>query len=307
MINRRSASAVVIAVLACILSVSPTFAAMTSTNYQIQWDNVGVGGEDTATSTTYKLRDSLDLYDGGQIESSNYKVRSGYRPGVFDPVIIFTTFAQEQATQVAATVLAGNTVTVNTTDGYSVGGYILLVQNQGASQVTGMGKIISKTATNLTVDAWTTTGAQSIDGTSDYVFLMSATSTNLGTLSSSVVSTAAVGWNVDIDVQQGYSVYVMQDHAFQTSDAAASIAAVADGTVTAAAGEYGGRSSDSSVASSTFDTADTAFTTSLQQVSSRADNSFSSRDFVVVKAAATSTQTAGSYSHTLSFILVGDY
>lgn len=307
MFHRKSAGAVVIAVLACILSFSPAFAAMTSTNYQVQWDIVGVGGEDTATSSSYKLRDTLQMYDGSQTTSTTYKERSGYGAGVYDPIVTFSTFAQDRSTQAAATSLSSTTVTVTTTSGFTIGGYMILVQDEGSSQVSGMGKILSKTATTITVDAWTTTGAQTIDGTNDYAYAMSVTSVNFSSLSTGIVSTAAIGWNVTIDVQQGYSVYVMENNDFRTGDAASSITDVADGAVTAGSSEYGGKSSDSTLASSTFDTADTAFTTSLQQVGSRADNSFSSRDFVTIKAAISSAQTSGAYSHTLSFILVGDY
>ena len=98
----------------------------------------------------------------------------------------------------------------------------------------------------------------------------------------------------------------MEDHDLQNADSVP-IADVADGTVSVGAGEYGAISSDTSLASSTFDTADTAITSALQQVASRSDNSFSTRDFLTLKVAPVSGQASGTYTQTLSLIYVGDY
>ena len=43
------------------------YAQMTSTSFQIRWDSINTGGSDTASSTSYQLRDSLEAAVGGII------------------------------------------------------------------------------------------------------------------------------------------------------------------------------------------------------------------------------------------------
>ncbi len=82
---------------------------------------------------------------------------------------------------------------------------------------------------------------------------------------------------------------------------------VGDGSVTVGSEEYGAISSDSSLSASTFDTADTAFTTSFQDIADESDVSFESRNFLELKAAIDGSTEDGSYSQTLTFILSGNF
>lgn len=284
------------------------FAAMSSTNFQILWDNVGAGGAETTSSTNYELRDTIGRMTGGRQTSTNYAVASGYRAGVYDPVVGISYQIEDRNTQVATTLLASKTVTVTTTTDYAVNSYIALVQNEGASQVAAIGKVLSLTATTLTVDAWTTNGTMpTIDGTSDYVYeLTSSSSLSLGTLATTAVSTGIIAWEATADVSQGYGVYVFDAGDLQKAGAI-TFPDVSDGSVSVGSTEYGGISSDASLASSTFDTADTAFTTSPQLVASRTTFSHTARDFLTVRAAISSSQSDGTYAGSLTFILVGDY
>lgn len=278
---------------------------MSSDNYFIEWDTVGNGGKDTSSSTNYKLRDSFGTMQG-ESSSASYIEEAGYRAGVFDQTSTFEVMAQLRASQVGATSLSGNTVGVTTTSGYSVGNYIVIVQNEGATQVSAMGKVISVGGSSLTVDELNNGGvAPTIDGSNDFVYKLSGNALPFSTLSSSLVSTAIVGWESDAEVFGGYSVYVYEDHDLTTG--VDTIADVADGDVTAGVSEYGARSSDTSVSLSTFDTADTAFTTTPQQVSSRTDESFSSRDFLTLKTSIDAAQPPGSYAHNITLIFVGNY
>jgi hypothetical protein len=77
--------------------------------------------------------------------------------------------------------------------------------------------------------------------------------------------------------------------------------------VTAGSSEYGGRSSDATLASSTFDTQDTAFTTDPALVASVDAHPFLSIGFVTLKASVSGSQAGGSYSQTLTAIFVGEY
>ena len=284
----------------------PAMGAMTSTNYQINWDSINVGGLDTASSASYLLRDGIGEFGLGSMSSSSYAIDSGYRGGVYDPVVSVTYYLQNTATQVAATLLASTTVTVTTTSGYAVNDYVVLIQDEGISQVAAVGKISSVDATTMTVDSWTTNGTTpTIDGAGgDYVYELNGTALSLGSLASARVGTAIVAWDVSADVSQGYGVYVFDSG--NPSTGTSTFSDVTDGAVTAGVTEYGARSSDTTLSSS-FDTQDAALTTTPQIVASRADNAFISRDFLTFKASADTSFTGGTYSGTVTFVFVGDY
>ncbi len=128
------------------------------------------------------------------------------------------------------------------------------------------------------------------------------------TLTESDVSTAVLAWEADADVSQGYSVYLVADHEMRSTVSASTVlTAVADGTVSAGSTEYGARSSDTSLTLSTFDTVDTAITTSLQQIASRGDNTLEARDFLTLKAAVANGATSAEYTQELTVLFVGDY
>ena len=303
---RKCYSALLLLVLAFILPLQ-SFAAMTSTNFQIQWDSVASGGNDTSTSTSYKLRDTIGVTAASNGSSTTYSLRSGYGSGVYDPTASFEVHTQDTSTQVAATVLSGTTVTVTTVAGFSVGDWIAVIQDEGQNQVSQVAKIASISSPTITVDFWTTSGSTPvIDGSNDYAYRLSATTVSFGTLSSSIVDTAIVAWEATADVAQGYSTFVFEDHDFNDGGAN-TVDDVLDGAVTAGAEEYGARSSDTTLANSTFDTADTAISSTPTQVASRSDNSFKARDFITLKLAISASTPAASYSHTLSIVYVGDY
>ena len=278
---------------------------MSSSNYQIQWDSVGNGGSETSSSASYKLHDTIGVNQGIG-SSSSYREDGGYRGGIYDPTVAFQVFSENTSTQVATTLLVSTTVTVTSTVDYSVGDYVAVVQDLGASQVSAIGKVTVVGGSTLTVDEFHDGGvAPTIDGSNDYVYKLSGTALPLGTFSSSVVTTGIVGWDSSADVSNGYSVFLYENH--NPSDGGNTISDVGDGSVDAGSSEYGARSSDTSLASSTFDTQDTAITTSLQQVASRGDNSLKARDFVTLKVGVSATQAGGSYSQTLTFVFVGNY
>lgn len=306
----RAIAACLFAFFVMLFSTFSTFAAMTSSNYQILWDSVGVGGEDAATSSSYMLRDTVGGISGADGSSASYTLKNGYRSVVFDRTVDFRVLGMSRSYQVGATALVGTTVDVTTSTGYGTGSFIVVIQDEGGGQVSAVGKLVATSATSLTVDAWTTNGTMpTVDGVNDRVYLMTnAPTMELGTLSTSAVATAVVAWEVDADVQQGYSVYLMADHDLEsTVSSSVVLTSVADGAVTAGSTEYGARSSDTSLALSTFDTQDTAITTSLQQVASRTDATLNARDFLTLKASVASGATSASYTQELTVLFVGDY
>ncbi len=280
---------------------------MTSPSYQIQWDSVGVGGEDTSESASYRLRDSLQMLQGTST-SSSYQVGAGYRAGIYDPVVHFTVHAQDRSTQVAATDITATSVTVTSTSDFAVNDYIGVVANEGLSQASAIGRITSVAGNDLNVDFFTYQSTLPvIDSQNDYVYKLEGSNIPLANLSPNIAVTGLVAWDVDADVPTGYTVYVADDHDLRMpSDSGELISDVADGVVTLGAEEYGGRSSDATLNSS-FDSADGAFTETFQEVASRTTPVLHSRDFLTLKAAVNEATLNGSYAHTLTVVFVGNY
>ncbi|MBU1126711.1 MAG: hypothetical protein ABH826_01290 [Patescibacteria group bacterium] len=280
-------------------------AAMSSSNYRIDWDNVGFGGDDTSSSASYNLIDSVGGNAVGQTDGTTLTLRSGYREAGIEPVAEFTIYIQNKSSQVAALSISTTTISVTDATGYAIGDMIAIIQNEGASQVANIGKITNVAANDIIIDYYSSGVDPTIDGSNDFVYRLDGSSYSFGTLTNAIVSTGIVAWEVQADVDDGYGVYVYENDDLKSGSL--TINDVSDGTVSSGSTEYGGRSSDSSLATSTFDSQDTAFTQNMSLVGSRSSNSFASRDFVTLKAAIMGSQAAGTYSHTLYFIYVGDY
>ncbi len=278
---------------------------MSSTNYQIRFDELGTGGDDISSSTTYRVRDTFGIVQGTST-SSSYSDHVGFRAGIYDPVVAYSVFGTDRSTQVAATSLSGNTVSVTTATDYAVGDMIVVVQNEGAGQIEAMGKVTSLLPNSLTVDEFNVrTVTPTIDSSNDYVYKLGTGGLSLSTFSDGVVATGIVGWEVNSDVPDGYSVYVFEDTDLKSSSY--HIPDVSDGSVTAGVSEYGARSSDTTLSGSDLDIKDDAITSSPQQVGSRDESAFASRDFLTLKAGVSPTQVDGSYGQTLTLIFVGNY
>lgn len=283
-----------------------TFAAMSSPSYEIKWDTIGSGGSDTGSSASYQLRDTLGNMSIGPSESTSYNLRAGYRQGISDQVLTFALLPQDSSTQVEASDLTGNTVTVDSTSGFAVGDYIMIVQDEGSSQVSGMGQVVSLTATTLTVDDVHDNGTTPVlDGTADFVYIQTGVAVTFGQVDLGDFNTTTIGWEVTADSNNGYSVQVREDGNLRSG--ADDVNDVADGAVTVNSEEYGARSSDTTIASSDFDTEDEAFTTSLQAVGTRSDIAFKDRDFLIMKVSVSNSTQNGSYSQILTFVATGNY
>ncbi len=75
----RQKSLIIVIVSILLFPIYSVFAEMSSSNYKIQADAIGFSGEETAASANYKLRDTIGETASGIIESTNYKVKAGYR------------------------------------------------------------------------------------------------------------------------------------------------------------------------------------------------------------------------------------
>ncbi len=281
-------------------------AAMTSTSYQIRWDTVSTGGSDQSGSASYLLRDSVSGIDGSAASSTTYQVADGYRAGVFDQIISFDLYSQDSASEKSALSLASNTLTVSSTTGLSVGEYAAIVQDRGASQVVGIGKISSLTATTVVFDRIVTgTSSPSIDGSGDYLYPLTSSALVLESVDEQTVATGIIGFEVTVDNDNGYVIQVVEDGNLRNGSEV--IDDVSDGEVTAGSEEFGARSSDSSLAGSTFDTQDTAITSVNQDLVTRSTFAFYDRSFVVFKLAASTSTSALTYSNTITFIASGNF
>lgn len=282
------------------------YAEMSSTNYRIDWDTVSTGGLDTSSSASYTLRDTIGNPAAGSASSSSYGLEGGYRIAIEDQVLSFAVLAQVVSSGVNASSLASNIVTIDSSSGFSVDDYALVVQDVGQNQVAALGKISSLTATTLSFDDLVNGGsAPVIDGGNDKVFLLEGSTLAFDVLNTSEVVTEVIAFEVTAAIDNGYSVQISEDGDLRSGSFA--IDDVIDGAIVAGSEEYGARSSDTSVAGSTFDTADTAITTSLQPIVTTSSASFSSRSFLTLKAAVANSTPAGTYAQVLTVVATGNY
>lgn len=300
-------SRLIMAILVGIFSINNfAIAEMASDNFQIEWDSINFGGSDTSASVSYKLRDTIGNAGAGESESASYLLQTGYRAGIFDQVLVFDVFNQDNSSKQTATVLTGDTVTVNSVSGFSVDDYLLLIQDLGENQISAIGKITAVGVDTITIDEWKNAGvAPVIDETNDYVYELNGTSANLGTLDKSQINTATIGFEVTIDNESGYSVQIFEDSDLHSG--ANTIPDVVDGAVTIGSEEYGGRSSDITLADSTFDTIDTAFTSDFQNIATESASKFYNRNFVTLKASRANDSELGTYTQTLTLIVSGNF
>lgn len=281
------------------------YAQMSSTNFRIDWDTISSGGRDDSTSGSYLLRDTIGNAAIGQGTSATYLLRSGYRQGIGDEIIDFTVRAQLNSSKRTATALLGTTITTSTSS-LSIGDLVALVQDEGAAQVSAIGKIVSIGVGTITLDELKDAGvAPTIDGTNDFVYRISSGTANFGELDPAEFNTVIIAFIVNADVDGGYVVQVFSDG--ELDSGVNDINSVGDGTVTTGSEEYGARSSDTTLTASTFDTADSAFTSSFQDIADESTESFESRNFLTLKASIDGTTVDANYTQTLTFIVSGNF
>ena len=119
------------------------------------------------------------------------------------------------------------------------------------------------------------------------------------------MSTVIVAFDVTAANDNGYVVQILEDGNLRSGGNV--VNDVVDGSVTSGSEEYGARSSDTSISTSTFDTADTALSTTFSDVATEATASFESRNFVTLKVAIDEGTADGSYSQIVSLIASGNF
>lgn len=281
-------------------------AAMSSTNYEVRWDTISTGASDTSSSATYILRDTAGSPAGGTGSSTTYQLTDGYRAGVFDQIITFDLYIQNSTNERAITALTGTTVTMSSTTGLSANDYVAVVANRGVSQVTAFGRIQSVAAGSIVLDRLTVgSSSPTVDGSNDYLYLMNGSALTLEDLTGSLVGTGIIAFEVTVDNDSGYVIQILEDGALR--DGANTIDDVSDGSVSTGVEEYGAISNDTSLSNSTFDTQDSAITSTAQEVVSRSALAFDDRSFLTMKIGAQSTTASATYSQVLTIIASGNF
>ncbi|MDD4995141.1 MAG: hypothetical protein PHW53_01580 [Patescibacteria group bacterium] len=282
--------------------------AMSSTNYIINWDSLNIGGTDFSSSTNYFMSDTLGEMSTGRSSSTNYWIYAGYRQGVTDiRFISFDIGAQANASKIdySAFSNAGKQVTVSSAVGYSVGDYIVAVENAGASQMIAIGKISSILGNSLTVDKWDGDNAAMSAvpaGGNDWVYELSGNTVDLGTLLTATVGVGVSFNEVSTNADNGYTVSVKDDGNLR--DGLKDIDDVIDGAVTAGIEEYG----IETVGTNASGTNDFALESALGQ-SIQVSTAPWNRDRigVIYKAGINYATQGGSYSHIVSYYVTANF
>jgi hypothetical protein len=294
------------------LLLLPTAAvfAMTSTNYQINWDSMNSGGEDTSTSTNFQLRDTIGEMATGLGASQNYQLSAGYRVGdTQDPYLSLTINTQETPTKVAWTAFSNGskTVTVASAASFSVGQFIGVVENSGASQLVAFGKITNIAGTTVTVDAWEgAPGSISTNasGGDDFAYRLNGSSAALGASMTNQVATSLTITDVVSNGQNGYTVSVQADGGLRNAGGL-SINDVSDGSVTAGSEEYGA----ATVGTTAVGTGgDFSFpTTSTRNIQRSTTYGSDDRSGVIYKLSTKQSTPTGNYGQTLYYRLTSNF
>lgn len=245
------------------------------------WTDVGAVGGD------WDMSNSANLTDGNN--TTNISVATG---GVTDVGNTFLTpngGVKDTSSQTSAVTLPhGNFIELEysivalsaATDG---GTYCFRVTNAGstASYVYGVyAEVVSAPAASIT-------------------YSISANSLNLGTLTTTSVASANHTVTVTTTATSGYVLYVSEDGNLRSG--ANSITDVADGSVTAGSREYGLNTGNNDFSS---DAAITSSNKIARQTGTSVTNEVTTCTY---KASIDSTTPLGSYSHIVTYIVVGTF
>lgn len=288
-----------------------SFAAMTSTNYQIRWDSVDSGGMDVGTSTNYALRDSIGGMAIGMGTSTNYQNSAGYRAGDVSAEILMLSIGAQNTvslTVYSSFLNAGKQISVSSTSAYAVGDVIAVLENQGLSQQVAVGKITSISGNDLHVDVWAGDHAGMTvnpSGGNDFVVNLSTTVVSFGSLNPGSATTSVAFSAVQTDISTGYSVYVQGNQVLQNANGN-SITSVTDGAVTAGSEEYGTSVTGATAFGAGTDTTVTT-TQRVVQTSAAATGTTPDRVAMTYKVAITASTSPGSYSQDIYFTVTANY
>lgn len=296
--------------LVLLLVAQSASAAMTSTNYQIGWDDVNGGGSDHGSSTNYNLQDTLGGSVAGLGTSTNYQGLAGYRvpQSVSGLSLQFRGQANGSRTSYTAFNEIGKTVTVSSVGAFSVGDHIAVVENLGFSQKVAVGKIVTIAGLVMTVDGWAgdqaTIGAVPVGG-NDFVYALTNSVAAFGSIASGSENTAVAMTSVVSTVPAGYTVYMQADKILQDAGGHL-ITTVTDGAVSVGSEEYGALVTGSKAVNGGVDLGVTTTQRAVQS-SGAATGVVPDRVAQIYKLSVTPSTVAGSYGHTIFYTLTANY
>ncbi len=295
-------------------SLASTAMAMSSLNYRIDWDSLNAGGNEAATSSAYRIHDTIGGVAAGTSTGSAYKLSAGYRAGENIDRISIAVAAQSATSTYDSTYSAVDTglgtVTVTTPGAFSVGNTIAVVENSGFAQATAIGEISSIVGSKITVMNFQTSGPLSPvpSGGNDGVFRLSGTALPFGAVVSTSQPTLVLRILVHSTAPSGYLVY-MQGLTNLVNGGGSPIAAVTDGAVTVGVEEYGSMGIGMRTVSPGTDFGVTTTPRLVQSSPTISDEITMSGDQTaqLFKLAVATSTAPGSYSQTVFYTLTPRY
>lgn len=283
--------------------------AMTSTNFQINWDNMNAGGDELATSTNFGIWDTLSDNLSGTSTSENFGLSAGYRAPDEDEILSFDVRSQDTASAVSYSAFnnVANTVTVSSAAGFAVGDYIGVVENTGFSELTAVGRITDITGTTITVDDFDGDGAGMSAvpaGGDDFVYRMSTNAIGFGTVAVGNENVALAMTSVLTSVPSGYSVYIQPNQNLMSATYVMS--AVTDGSVSVGSEEYGAETVGATAVGAGSDLGVTT-TQRTVQTSATDSGSIADRIGMIYKLSIDGSTPSGTYTQTVFYTLTANF
>lgn len=294
-------------VMSLLLVASPAM-AMTSTNFQINWDTVSAGGADFGTSANFVTHDTIGGEAAGQGSSASYRLSAGYRLPETANLLGYEVRANAASPTPTWSAFDGvDEVTVSSVAGFAIGDLIAIVENVGLTQEVAVGRITAINTPVITVDNFQgdTAGISLIAaGGDDRVYRLSSATLALGNVSGATVATGIVGTNVITSVPTGYSLYVHGNHLMQSG--LNTIPEVLDGAVTLGSEEFGASVTGPGAVNPGTDLGVTT-TMRLVQTNGVATGGIGDRLGFSYKLSVASSTANGAYSQDTYYTLVANY
>ncbi len=285
--------------------------AMTSLNYQIPWDSINTGGNESGTSTAYLLYDTIGQTGAGVGTSTSYRLENGYREPGAEVRLSFIAYGQSASisTEYSLFDTSPTRVTVSSVTGFSAGDYIAVIQDRGYGALVAVGRITSVGGSALTVDRWDGDSGLMAGvpaGGDDVVVKLDSAAVPFGTMTVGSERTAVVGGSVQSSAVGGHTVYLQANGNLALEGGVGSITPVTDGTVSSSAEEYGAETiGPRAVAPMT----DLGVTSTLRAIvtSPVSATTVPDRFALLFKLGVTSATAPGAYSQTIYVTLTSNF
>jgi len=289
---------------------TPVGFAMSSTNYQINWDNINAGGNELGTSANFLMQDTVGDTSAGALGSSaSYQEQGGYRAGIVELTISFVVEAQStDSSAYTAFSRILSTVDVTTPATFEAGDFIAVIENAGFAQKVAVGRILTIVGSTVTVDSWSGDGlsmSASPSGGDDFVRILSSTSVALGTVTRGGENVDTLMTSVLSDAPYGYSIYL--HGAQELNDSLGhTMTPVTDGVVSTGSEEYGAATKGASAVSADVDIGVTT-TQRVVQTNSVPTGSTPDRVAMVYKLSVVDATVAGAYTQDVYYTMTANY